>query len=426
MTTARLNIPFVLPSQAQKHVTVNTALTMIDARVQLSAISHSITTPPTAPADGDTYLVPTGATGDWVGQDDAIAVFDKSAWTFVTPAEGWICYVTDTDRPYRYLSGWAPLPSADSLDQLGINGTADGYNRLLAQSEGVVFTHVGAHQRTTLNKFSPPDDAALSFQTDFTPHALTGLLGNDDYTVKVSGDGANFHQGFSIEKDTGTVSLGAVTNHSGSVTIHDAATPSLRLLTDGSDDVTLGFYNAGAPLTQKCEMAWSAATNGFSLSTNGTPALHISDNGTVSAPQTPTLSFSRNTDLAWGANTSEKIAFQSQRILQGNITINSAKDQIITPEAGTYLVSLRLTLINDLTASRDTWILELNQNGSNVIPAGSNLFCPNQPTIDLVKTPYTLTLPVTAAAGDTFEVWVSSINSDATLTGASIDFVKLA
>lgn len=426
MTTARLKIPYVLPSQAQKHVTVNEAFAAFDGVVQLSALSATTATPPASPTDGDTYVVATGGTGDWAGQDGNIAIYDKTLWAFTPPADGWLCYVTDEDQLYRYLAGWAAIPGTDTLAQLGINGAADSTNRLLVQSQGIVFNHVGSHQRTTVNKQAPADDAAFSFQTDFSPRALFGLLGSDDFTVKTSADGNTFTTGFSVEAATGNVSLGTVTDYSSAVTLHTDSAPEFSLITDAEDIAAINFCDAQAKSTQNCRLTWSAASNAFGIETNTTPALSIASNGTVSLPQAPTLSYSRDTDLSWGGNTSEKIAFETQRVLQGDIAINGAMDEITTPQAGTYLAAIRIVTSNGTTDSGDAWFLELRQNGTNMIATGTNLFCPNQTSGSGVEAMHSCTLPVIADTDDTFEVWVTSINSSATLKGAAIELVKIA
>lgn len=46
--TSNLQLPFIPPSQAQKHVTHNETLLSLDAIVQLSAISQSMTLPPSS------------------------------------------------------------------------------------------------------------------------------------------------------------------------------------------------------------------------------------------------------------------------------------------------------------------------------------------------------------------------------------------
>jgi hypothetical protein len=425
MTTPRLNIPFLLPSQAQKHVTVNTALSKIDALVQLNAISSETASPPSSPADGDTYLVPALATGDWAGHSESIAIFDEDTWTFIAPSNGWLCYVTETDGLYRYLDGWNLAPLADSVDQLGINGTADATNRLLVQSEGVLFNHLGTDQRTTLNKASTADDAALSYQTGFSSRALTGLLADDNYTIKVSPDGTNFAYGLGIDNSTGQIALGQMPNYTASVTIHDATTPKLGLLTDAEDDVTLGFYDAKAPNSENCELIWSAADNGLSINTNSIPALQIAANGTVSTPQMPVISVNRYQDLSWGSNTTEQVSFQRQRILQGNISINGAQDQITIQEGGVYSVSIIITFRSGQQNSSDNFFIELRQNGTNVIPSGSNICCPNHSSTANTKVAYSVTLPIVANVADVLEFWVTSIHSNVTVDGASLDIFKV-
>ena len=60
-TSPILALPYILPSQAQKHVTHNEALRHLDAIVQLVVISAQFTTPPVNPDKCDRYVVATGA-----------------------------------------------------------------------------------------------------------------------------------------------------------------------------------------------------------------------------------------------------------------------------------------------------------------------------------------------------------------------------
>lgn len=87
--TAQLGLPLVLPAQAQKHVTVNEALSRLDAVAQLRVVSSALDTPPVAAEDGASYLVPAGASGDWAGMAGQIAVRSNGGWVFLTPRAGW-------------------------------------------------------------------------------------------------------------------------------------------------------------------------------------------------------------------------------------------------------------------------------------------------------------------------------------------------
>lgn len=97
MTTPNLSLPEIAASQAQKHVTHNEALNMLDAMVQLSAIDRDLTAPPVSPADGDRYIPAPGATGAWLTWDLSIAAWQDGAWVRYQPREGWTCWVMDED-----------------------------------------------------------------------------------------------------------------------------------------------------------------------------------------------------------------------------------------------------------------------------------------------------------------------------------------
>lgn len=66
--TDRLGLPYLMPAQAQKHVTVNEALRKLDALVQPRVLSRAVSAEPAAPAAGDAYILPAGASGTaWDG-----------------------------------------------------------------------------------------------------------------------------------------------------------------------------------------------------------------------------------------------------------------------------------------------------------------------------------------------------------------------
>lgn len=54
----------------------------------MAVISMTTTAPPGAPVDGDTYLIPLGATGAWAAQVGKIAEWTGSAWSYVVPPDG--------------------------------------------------------------------------------------------------------------------------------------------------------------------------------------------------------------------------------------------------------------------------------------------------------------------------------------------------
>ena len=84
-TTTHLGLPYLLAAQAQKHVTHNEALRLLDAMVQLSVLDRTRTAPPASPVDGNRHLVDSGATGLWAGWDLNIAFWVDGAWIRLVP-----------------------------------------------------------------------------------------------------------------------------------------------------------------------------------------------------------------------------------------------------------------------------------------------------------------------------------------------------
>lgn len=99
-TTNHLAITLLETAQAQKDVTVNEALARIDAVLNTGAIDRTLSAPPGSPNEGDVYIVAAGASGDWAGQEDAIAYYDGGVWRFITPREGMRLWVNDEDTAY--------------------------------------------------------------------------------------------------------------------------------------------------------------------------------------------------------------------------------------------------------------------------------------------------------------------------------------
>ena len=126
----RLGLPYLQPSQAQKHVTVNESLAALDVHVQLVVQARDLATPPAAPNEGDGYLLPEGATGAWDGRAAGeIASWQDGTWAFRTPQAGWRAWCTADDTLLLYDgAGWASLFTADTdQGRLGIGTDTPAY-----------------------------------------------------------------------------------------------------------------------------------------------------------------------------------------------------------------------------------------------------------------------------------------------------------
>jgi len=207
--SANLSLPYLQPSQAQKHVTHNEALLRLDALVQLGVLSATVTTPPPSPEDGDRYVVPAGGSGDWSGQDDAIAMWTGEAWVFLPPRAGWSAWVADSEKTMRFDgTAWqVEVPDLQDLDLVGVNATADATNRLTVASAATLLTHSGAGHQLKVNKAGTSDTASLLFQSGWSGLAEMGIIGSDDFAIKVSDDGSSFQTALTADATTGEVNF---------------------------------------------------------------------------------------------------------------------------------------------------------------------------------------------------------------------------
>jgi hypothetical protein len=73
--------------------------------VQTNVKSRALATPPGSPANGDRWIVPSGATGVWTGQTDKIAFWRAGAWAFFGPAVGWRVHVEDERLTVAWTDG---------------------------------------------------------------------------------------------------------------------------------------------------------------------------------------------------------------------------------------------------------------------------------------------------------------------------------
>lgn len=87
--SARLGLPYLLPSQAQKHVTHNAALHRLDGLVQLVLEATGAETPPADPAEGAIWALGPAPGGAWAGQGGALALWAEGGWSFLLPRPGW-------------------------------------------------------------------------------------------------------------------------------------------------------------------------------------------------------------------------------------------------------------------------------------------------------------------------------------------------
>src|SRR3978361_592145 len=137
--TANLALPFIEGSQAQKHVTHNEALRILDAAIQVAVLDLNRTAAPPSPAAAERDVVASGATGAWAGHVNAIATWQDGAWAFLVPKTGW-CIWSVADVFVFVCDGthWRDLRdlpvTLDNAVHVGINTTASSPNLLSVKS----------------------------------------------------------------------------------------------------------------------------------------------------------------------------------------------------------------------------------------------------------------------------------------------------
>ena len=175
--TPRLSLPAIEAAQAQKHVTHNEALTLLDALTQLTVESRTLTAPPGAPAEGACYIPAAAATGAWSGWDGAIAVY-SGGWFRIVPVAGLKAWVRAERLTVTYEDGaWRD----------GIALTAHG-GRVTLRAKEEELTLTGATVETADAAFIP-DRAIVLGVSSRTTLAITGAT---SYAVGIAGDATKF------------------------------------------------------------------------------------------------------------------------------------------------------------------------------------------------------------------------------------------
>src|SRR4051794_34827016 len=305
--TPNLGLPFIEGSQAQKHVTHNEALRILDAAIQIAVLDLTRTAPPPSPAEGQRHVVASGATGAWAGRGNAIATWQDGAWAFLAPRTGW-CIWSVADNIVFVFDGthWRDLRdlpvTLDNAVHVGINTTASSPNLLSVKSNAALLTAINVagggsgDARFQISKESAAKTASVFFSDAFSGRAEFGLVGSDAFKLKVSADGSAWVEAFNVDQTTGNLALPRgliltgvipppqITANQNDYNPAGAATASvLQLSSDASRTITglaggaegrlASLINIGGqPILLADESSSSSAANRFTLGASLTVA----------------------------------------------------------------------------------------------------------------------------------------------------------
>jgi hypothetical protein len=193
MPTTNLGLPLLAADQAQKHVTVNDGLQLLDALVMPAVKSRTTAAPPGSPAEGERWIVPAGATGAWAGKTNAVAVWRDGAWSFLTARAGWAVHVEDERQMVVFTDGaWRDR----------IVGTANGGAvRLVALEEELTLADAFVDTTTAVIQ----DRMIVLAVASRTTQAITGA---SSYSVGIAGDTSKF--GSSLGVALGSMNIGVI------------------------------------------------------------------------------------------------------------------------------------------------------------------------------------------------------------------------
>lgn len=87
-STPRHQLPMITPGQAQKELSHNEALAMLDLLAHPYVEAVGIDSPPADPSPGQAWIVGAEPTDAWVGHAHALAGWTAGGWRFVSARAG--------------------------------------------------------------------------------------------------------------------------------------------------------------------------------------------------------------------------------------------------------------------------------------------------------------------------------------------------
>lgn len=399
--TNNLGITLVEQSQAQKEVTVNEAITAIDAVLNSGAKDKDLATPPGSPASGDLYIVAASATGAWSGHDGEITYYTDS-WNFISPNEGFTFWVNDENKLYTYdgtnwVAGsisqiddlsdvaitsaatnqvlqyngtnWVNTSSPNNIGTLGVNASADSTNKLAVKSDAILFDTAAGDNRIKLNKTAASNVGSYLFQTNYSGRAEFGLIGDDDFQFKVSPDGTTFYQSFVIDKDNGDVNFAGNVTLTNDLAIADGGT--------GASTALSACKNLSAQylIAQSASPASNTATTSEeTLATITIPANAMGANGSVTIRASFTYTNSANNKtmrIKFGGTTYKSVVDTTTATHQLSVTVynRNATNSQVSDQSSTvatpYSTSSNALVTSAVDTASDVTVLITGQKASS-------------------------------------------------------------
>lgn len=181
--TTLANLPLVTwdPGNTQPDLLYNLLLGILDALLPTPVVADKdLTAPPGTPALGSLYIVGAGATGAWAGLDGQLVAYPYAgAWVAIPPKNGWLVYVNDESKEYRYNgSAW--------IEQSSGGGTTPTQSIVAAASDETTALTTGTAKITFRNPY-----AAAFTITHVKASLTTAQTSGSIFTVDINEAGAS-------------------------------------------------------------------------------------------------------------------------------------------------------------------------------------------------------------------------------------------
>lgn len=242
--TNRLTLPYLAAAQAQKHVTHNDALRILDGVVQLRVKNATLSAPPGSPAEGDLHIVSGTGTGDWTGWDGDVAMRADGTWYRIPAIPGMRAWDAETNTLLVNIgAGWTDLAVAMGLVKIAAdidlavsaNGGTTGIGILEEHLTGLS----GATRTSTIQ--IPDRSICLGVSTRTT----AGIGGATSYDCGIAGEVAKF--GGSLGAALGSTNIGVIVPEAFYADTPIVLTANGSNFTGGSVRLAIHYLTLGVP-----------------------------------------------------------------------------------------------------------------------------------------------------------------------------------
>lgn len=147
--TTRLGLPLLAAGQAQKELTHNESLVLLDACVQGRVVAVGLDMPPEDPQLGQCWIVGAAPQQEWAGKPGQVAIWTESGWRFVAPIEGMRFWIGPVEGNILFTQGeWR---AGENHGRVFVEGVQIIGARATAIAEPAGGTVVDAEARQTLS-----------------------------------------------------------------------------------------------------------------------------------------------------------------------------------------------------------------------------------------------------------------------------------